>query len=157
MEPCPFFKPAVQGSSNVRGDGAVRMLHFVCEWQSCHLYCEYGIDKAVEHWRVKLLVSRLSRALASSVQTGSLLCMSTKLSSIVRVARQPGFCCLLVNSALNACCAVTWRLKEKLGCVKGCAASKTSSWQGRSHSISGSHILQGMPLKNKKAQSVNNI
>jgi len=84
----------------------------------------------------------------------NVLCMSTKLSSIVRPESQLESACTEVNIALKACWAVRDRLKENSGCVNGCTASKTSSWQGRSHSISGSQTLSCKPLKNKNAQSV---
>jgi len=92
--------------------------------------------------------------MGSVVMGDGLLCMSTKVSSIVRPRSRLGSADLVVNIALKVCWAVKERLKEKSGCVNGCTASKTSSQEGKSHSISGSQTRSCKPRKNRNAQSV---
>jgi hypothetical protein len=92
--------------------------------------------------------------MGSVVIRGGLLCMSTKVSSIVKPRSGLESVGLVVNIALKACWAVNERLKEKSGCVNGCTASKTSSQEGKSHSISGSQTRSCKPRKNRNAQSV---
>ena len=92
--------------------------------------------------------------MSSVVMKDGLLCMSTKVSSIVRSRSRLGSAGLVVNIALKACWAVMERLKEKFGCVNGCTASKTPSQEGKSHSISESQTRSCKPRKNRNAQSV---